>query len=194
MAAGRDNLRMPPRGQRTPTRSFRPLGRPPPRAAPGSAPLQSSPRVPATRTLGSPRVSPAPGRKGSHIRAPGLTLAAQAARRASAAARSSSCRARSSHASSANSSALCSWAPGTNAGCEASGGQAPRTVSCRERPTWEGRRPHSPQRHSPDPQPAGTDAQGSAHPGSHSKLDGYHHAGMEAREALKPVFWKAEDH
>lgn len=131
-----------------------------------AAPLPCSPaREPRPRR--SLRVGSARGREGSHPRAPGLTLAAraaQAARRASAAACSSSCRACSSRTSSANSSTPCSRTPGTIVGCGASGGQAPRTVSCRERPTWEGGWPHSLQHHSPDTQPAEREAQGQCPP------------------------------
>lgn len=73
MAAGRDNLRMPPGGQRTPTRSFQPLGRPPPPppcspgprsaavqpASPGHSDRRVSAPLPAAKAATSePRASP----------------------------------------------------------------------------------------------------------------------------------------
>lgn len=63
-----------------------------------------------------------------------LTTACQAARRASAASRSSSCKVCSSRASSRTAPGPGSGILGRNVSGEASGEQASRTVSCRERP------------------------------------------------------------
>lgn len=119
-----------------------------------------------------------------------LTLDTQAARRASAAACSSSCKACSSPATSSSSSAPRSGILGRNVGHEDSGGQAPRTVSCRERGPSEGGRQH--RRQLPSLRDGGTG--GMPTPGhTASCMATFTQAGLGAREAQKPVFWKAAD-
>lgn len=119
-----------------------------------------------------------------------LTLDTQAARRASAAACSSSCKACSSPATSSSSSAPRSGILGRNVGHEDSGGQAPRTVSCRERGPSEGGRQH--RRQLPSLRDGGTG--GMPTPGhTASCMATITQAGLGAREAQKPVFWKAAD-
>lgn len=148
-------------------------------------------RTPTTLMLTHGNSTGGPGEAPRHASSSrALTLDTQAARRASAAARSSSCRACSSPATSSSSSAPRSGILGRNAGHEDSGGQAPRTVSCRERGPSESGRQHRCQL--PSLRDGGTG--GMPTPGhTASCMATITQAGLGAREAQKPVFWKAED-